>query len=66
MKRIILDFNMGSLSCATDNCRSRTYYVIRQRDFKKQVGWKKKSEYEIPFRIMLICTKCGNPEVYGD
>jgi hypothetical protein len=67
MRRVLLDFNMGSVCCVHNNCFSRTFYVIRQRDFKKSLGIRKKTgEFETPFRLMLICTKCGTPEVYGD
>jgi len=58
------EYNMGSLRCSYRNCESRTFYAVRQRDFRASIIKNKKPE--VQFRLMLICTKCGEPEVYGD
>jgi hypothetical protein len=63
MKRLI-ELDLQSLRCNYDNCGCRTFYIVRHRSFAKYI--KRTSEFNTPFKLMLICTKCGSPEVYGD
>ena len=57
----VRDWNIRAHSCIHNNCGCRTFYVIITSDIFEKL----KTGKEEKFRIMLICQKCGEPEMYG-